>query len=40
MAELVGMDVTHTGPLGHCFDIAMNSPPVEGLAVVAVDEST
>ncbi len=33
------MDVTDTGPLGHPIDVAMDGAPVEGLAVVALDQA-
>ena len=40
VAELMGMDVADTGPLGHPLDIAMDGAPVEGLSVVALEEVT
>ena len=35
----MGMDVTHPGPLGHAFDVAMNGAPIEGLPVVTFDKA-
>ena len=40
VAELVGVDVADARPLGHRVDVAVDGAPVEGLAVVALDQST
>ena len=38
VAQLVGMDVADPGPLGHAGHVAMDGAPVEGLAVVTLEE--
>jgi hypothetical protein len=40
VAQLVGVDVTDAGSLGGCCDVASDGAPLEGLAVVALDESS
>jgi hypothetical protein len=39
VSELVGMDVSDAGAFGDGGDVAVDGAPVEGLAVVAFDES-
>ena len=39
VAELMGMDVADAGTLGHPIDVAMDGPPVKGLAVVTLDQA-
>ena len=39
VAELVGMDVTDAGTLGHPIDVAMDGAAVKGLAVVSFDQA-
>ena len=40
VAELMGMDVANAGALGHPIDVAMDGAMVEGMAVVALDQSS
>jgi hypothetical protein len=40
VAQLMGVDVSDSGSLGHSLDVTMDGPFVEGLTVVSLDEAS
>ena len=40
VAQLVGVDVTDPGPLGHTGDVALDGAPVEWLPVISLDQES